>query len=130
MPNSNLLPSPHRYLFAFSVLLFASSGQLFAQSSVESRVDRLEETVRILERRVTTLEDQLRQRIATPSIPPDKVNWRRLQKGLSEADVERLLGSPTKVDAYGDYTLWHYGSHGGQVEFGAESRTVEGWHEP
>lgn len=49
MPNSNLHPSPHRYLFALSVLLFASNGQAFAQSSAESRVDKLEETVRILD---------------------------------------------------------------------------------
>ncbi|GLZ86960.1 hypothetical protein Pres01_30110 [Metapseudomonas resinovorans] len=121
----------HRYLFALSVLLFASNGQAFAQSSAESRVDKLEETVRILERRVDTLEDQLRQRNAAPSIPPDKVNWRRLQKGLSEADVERLLGSPTKVDAFGSFTIWHYGDQdGGEVEFDANSRTVQGWHEP
>lgn len=121
----------YRYLFALSVLLLAPNGQAFAQSSTESRVDKLEEAVRFLERRVATLEDQLRQRNATPSIPPDKVNWRRLKKGLSEADVERLLGNPTKVDAFGPMTIWHYGDlHGGQVEFDGESRTVEAWHEP
>jgi hypothetical protein len=120
----------HRYLFALSVLLFASSGQVFAQSSAESRVDKLEETVRILERRVATLEDQLRQRNAAPSIPPDKVNWRRLKKGLSEADVEGLLGSPTKVDAFGTFTIWHYGEDDGQVEFDSKSRAVTEWHEP
>ncbi|WP_185752252.1 hypothetical protein [Pseudomonas fluorescens] len=121
----------HRYLFALSVLLFASSGQVFAQSSAESRVDKLEDTVRTLERRVATLEDQLRQRNAAPSIPPDKANWRRLQKGLSEADVERLLGSPTKVNANLAFTTWEYGdSDGGYVQFDAKSRTVMGWYEP
>lgn len=121
----------YRYLFALSVLLFTSNGQVFAQSSAESRMDKLEETVRILERRVATLEDQLRQRNAAPSISPDKVNWRRLQKGLSEAEVERLLGSPTKVDAFGTFTIWHYGdSDSGRVHFDAKSRTVTEWHEP
>jgi hypothetical protein len=109
-------------------LLFVFSGQAFAQPSAESRVDKLEKTVRILERRLATLEGQLRQRNAALSIPADKFHWRRLQKGLSEADVERLLGSPTKVDAFGSFTVWHYDD--GQVHFDAESRTVNEWHEP
>ncbi|PTQ70492.1 hypothetical protein [Pseudomonas sp. GV071] len=121
----------YRYLFALTVLLFASGELAFAQSSAESRVNKLEEAVRTLERRVATLEDQLRQRNAAPSIPPDKVNWRRLEKGLTEDDVERLLGSPTKVDAFGSYTIWGYGDEdGANVEFDGESRTVSGWHEP
>lgn len=122
--------NPQRYLFALSVLLFVSSGQTFAQSSAESRVDKLEETVRILERRVATLEDQLRQRNAALSIPPGKANWRKLQKGLSETDVERLLGSPTKVAVYNSFTTWEYGSDGGEVHFDPDSRTVSGWLEP
>ena len=121
----------HRHLFAFFVVVFASHGQAFAQASAESRVDKLEETVRILERRVTTLEDQLRQRNAAPSIPPDKANWRRIKRGLSEADVETLLGNPTKVETIGPFTIWHYGEKdGGEVQFDGERRTVSGWTEP
>ena len=121
----------HRYLFVLSFFLVASCGQVVAESSAESRMEKLEETVRILERRVTTLEDQLRQRNAAPSIPPDKANWRRLQKGLSEVDVERLLGSPTKVSSNIAYTRWEYGDSGeAYVHFDSQSRTVEGWQEP
>jgi hypothetical protein len=120
-----------RNLWTVLVLIFATHGQAFAQSGAESRVEKLEEIVRLLERRVVTLEDQLRQRNAALSIPPDKVNWRKLQKGLSEADVERLLGSPTKVDAFGSFTVWHYGfPSGGRVQFDGGSRTVSGWNEP
>jgi hypothetical protein len=120
----------HRYLFVLSFFLVASCGQVIAQSTAESRVDKLEETVRSLERRVATLEDQLLQRNAAPSISPDKVNWRRLKKGLTEADVETLLGSPTKVEA-GPITTWHYGDgngHGGSVDF--YDGAVNGWSEP
>jgi hypothetical protein len=121
----------HRYLFAISVLIFTFNEQAYAQSSTESQVDRLEETVRTLERRVDTLEDQLRQRNAAPSIPPDKVNWRRIKRGLSEADVETLLGSPTRVETLGPFTIWHYGDgDGGEVQFDGERRTVNGWTEP
>ncbi|MGE8155199.1 hypothetical protein ACQKP5_28670 [Pseudomonas vancouverensis] len=118
------------YLFALSILLLASNGQALAQSSTDSRVDKLEETVRTLERRVSTLEDQLHQGVAAPSIPQSKANWRRLQQGLSETDVERLLGSPTRVDAYGTFTIWNYGEDGAKVQFDAKTRTVTGWHEP
>ncbi|EPA95239.1 hypothetical protein [Pseudomonas sp. G5(2012)] len=120
----------HRYLFVLSFFFLASCGQVVAQSTAESRVDKLEETVRSLERRVATLEDQLHQRNAAASIPPDKVNWRRLKKGLSEADVERLLGSPTKVEG-GLITTWHYGEgdgRGASVEF--YDGAVSGWSEP
>ena len=121
----------HRCLFALSVLPFASSGQVLAQSSVESRVGKLEETVRILERRVAAPGDQLHQRNTASSIPPDKVNWRRLKTGLSETDVESLLGSPTKVDANPVFTTLRYGDQdGGEVQFDAKSHTVMGWQEP
>lgn len=122
---------PLRYILAPLILLVAACGQVSAQSSAEPRLEKLEEAVRLLERRVATLEDQLRQRNAAISVPPDKVNWRKLQHGLSEAEVERLLGSPTKVDAFGSFTIWHYGHpSGGQVKFDGGSRTVTGWHEP
>lgn len=120
-----------RYLLASFVLILVTSGQVIGQPSAESRVNKLEETVRLLERRVATLEDQLRQRNGAVAIPPDKVNWRRLQKGLSEADVEKLLGSPSKVDAFRSFTIWYYGyPSGGQVQFDGMSRTVSSWSEP
>jgi hypothetical protein len=120
-----------RFFEAFLALLAISSGQTLAQTSTESRVEKLEKTVRLLERRVATLEDHLRQRNAALSVLSDKANWRKLQKGLSETDVEKLLGSPSKVDAFGSFTIWHYGyPSGGQVQFDGTSRTVRGWHEP
>jgi hypothetical protein len=118
-----------RYRLAPLLLLLASAGVVYAQSSVEPRLQKLEETVRVLERRVADLESQLRDRNTPASVPADKVNWRKLQKGISEADVERLLGSPSKVDAYGSWTVWHFGS-GGEVQFDGRNRTVTGWHEP
>lgn len=71
-----------RFFEAFLALLAISSGQTLAQTSTESRVEKLEKTVRLLERRVATLEDHLRQRNAALSVLSDKANWRKLQKGL------------------------------------------------
>ena len=113
------------------LLLLAAPGEALAQSSVDSRVQKLEETIRALELRVTVLEEQLRERQASNTVASDKVNWRKLKKGMSESDVEKLLGSPSKVDAFGPFTIWHYGfPSGGQVQFDGDSRTVTGWHEP
>jgi hypothetical protein len=118
-----------RYPLALLLFCLATTGGVSAQSNVEPRVQKLEETVRVLERRVADLEAQLRERSTPAPVASDKVNWRKLQKGLSEADVERLLGSPSKVDAYGSFTVWHYGS-GGEVQFDGRNRSVTGWHEP
>lgn len=104
---------------------------LMAQTSADSRIQKLEEAVRVLERKVADLEAELRERKSVPSVPADKVAWRKLQKGMSEGDVEKLLGSPTKVDVFGSFTIWHYGyPSGGDVQFDGRSRTVNSWHEP
>jgi len=92
-------------------------------------VQKLEETVQVLERRVADLEEQLRERSALAPVASDKVKWRKLQKGMSEGDVEKLFGSPSKVDAFGSFTIWHYPA-GGQVQFDGRSRAVTGWNEP
>jgi hypothetical protein len=101
-------------------------GQLLAQSAVDERVEKLEETVRALERRIASLEDQLGQRSSSAPVAPNKANWRKLERGMSAKDVEQLLGSPWKVDANPYRTLWFYGD--GIVELGSRGR-VEGWSE-
>ena len=119
-----------RFLWAPLLLLLAATGGASAQSTVESRVQQLEETVRVLERRVADLEEQLRERSALAPVASDKVKWRKLQKGMSQGDVEKLFGSPSKVDAYGSFTTWYYGyPAGGRVRFDG-SRAVTGWNEP
>jgi outer membrane protein assembly factor BamE (lipoprotein component of BamABCDE complex) len=119
-----------RYLLPLTFLfaLFLTGNAALAASSVDSKIAALEETIRLLERRVTSVEAQLRERTPSSRVAPDKANWRKLKKGLSEGDVEQLLGSPSRVDAFGPYTAWHYGS--GSVEFDADTQKVESWHEP
>lgn len=101
------------------------------QSSIDSRVQKLEETIQVLERQVDSLEAQLRERNVTVQADPAKVNWRKLQNGMSESDVKQLLGSPSKIDANEVIITWFYGYPlGGRVEFDGNSHTVEGWTEP
>lgn len=116
---------------ALASLLLASAVPTSAQSVSESRIERLEETIRVLERRVANLEEQLRQRSASPNVPSDKVAWRKLKQGMSEVEVEELLGSPTRIDAFGPFTVWNFGTQSrARVQFDGQSRTVTGWHEP
>lgn len=118
----------HFRWIALSFLLVVA-GEVFAQSSVDSRVQRLEETIQILERRVASLETQLREQSSASSVAIDKVNWRKLKHGMSERDVESLLGSPSKVDANQVFFTWYYGDRG-YVRFDTTSRKVDGWREP
>jgi len=117
-----------RLLWVVPMFLLLASGEVFAQSSVDARVQKLEDTIRVLERRVSSLEDQLREKHVPARVASDKLNWRKLEKGMSEAEVEQLLGSPTKVDMYGVYFVWSYDR--GEVRFDGSTSTVTGWHEP
>ena len=112
------------------LVLCVTRGQAWAQSG-ESRLEKLEDSVRMLERRVVALEEQLVQRNKSAGVPTDKSNWRKLERGISQAEVERILGSPTKVDAFGLFTIWHYGyPAGGRVQFDGRNNAVSGWQEP
>ena len=119
-----------RLIWVAPVFFLLASSELFAQSTVDSRLQKLEEAIRVLERRVASLEDQLREKNASAPVAAGKVNWRKLHQGMSEGDVEQLLGSPTKIDAFGSFTVWYYGyPSGGQVQFNSK-HTVQAWHEP
>jgi len=123
---------PSRSCWTALVLLIGMSPQLFAQTSVDVRVQRLEETIQTLERRVASLEAQLREKSTLAPTAPDKLTWRKLKKGMSKEEVEQLLGSPSDVDEYGSHTVWRYKPpYGGIgiVRFSENSR-AEGWSEP
>ncbi len=120
-----------RWLWAPLVVLLVLPQGAMAQTSADSRIEKLEEAVRVLERKVADLESELRERKKAPAVPADKAAWRKLQKGMSESAVEELLGSPSKIDVFGSFTIWHYGDPvGGEVQFDGRSRTVNSWHEP
>jgi hypothetical protein len=117
------------YLLASLIYFGIASGQVFAQSAVDSQIQKLEESVKALERRVASLEAQLGGRPSASQVAPDKVNWRKLKSGMTENDVEQLLGSPERVVASAGFVLWSYPSFGG-VKFDGRSHTVTGWSEP
>lgn len=69
-----------------------------------------------------------------PSAAPAKWRdislWRQLNRQMSKAQVEQLLGPPTKINEAGVITFWYYGYPlGGWVDFNS-SGSVSGWKEP
>ncbi len=98
----------------------------------------IEDRVRDLERRVEQLENQRAQSIspATTSKPrtsqPDgwrqRENWRTLKRGMTGSDVRSILGEPSKVNAFGSFTVWDYPG-GGRAQLDSQEK-LEGWGEP
>lgn len=119
---------------AFLLITAPSLG--LAQSNAEDRIANLERVTAQLIQRVAALEVQLGQTPKKESIgstgnPENVQNWRQLRRDMGEGDVERLLGSPTKVEANSVFVTWYYGdSNQGRVRFDASSGLVEGWEEP
>ncbi len=121
---------------AVCIIILTAPSLAFSDPASEARVAEFERTVRNLQQRVAELEARLVQAdevARTTSINPgnsgDIQNWRQLRKGMSEHDVERLLGSPEKIIALSDIQ-WYYNYPRGLVYFSAESRKVDGWMEP
>lgn len=118
-------------LWLVAVFLMVGFGDALAETSSESRLQRLEDAVRVLEQRVAALEEQLRAAATPTAVAPGKANWRKLRNGMSEGEVEQLLGSPSRVDNMGPIVFWYYGYPvGGAVQFDGRNRTVKGWQEP
>lgn len=109
-----------------------ASGDLSAQTGVESRVQKLEEAIQALERRVSSLEEQLRERNAPSGVASANAPWRKLQKGMSAAQVEGLLGSPSSINEYGSFAVWwyHSSSGNGTVTLSGNPRKLASWSEP
>lgn len=116
-----------RLLLVSPLFLFFGSGGALAKDSVDSRLQKLEETVRVLEGRIATLEGQIQANSPPTSAPSGLAKWRKLKDGMSEGDVEKLLGSPDKIDNYGSFSIWRYGR--GRVQFDSR-HALDSWHEP
>jgi len=127
--------------------IFVPAAGLAAETALAVRVSQLEAAVaalqaenRELQKRVDKLE--LRAQASAPGQPAlapnagwkDKANWRGLRRGMTEREVEALLGPPTKVDIGPSLGYWFYsptqGVQGPNVMFSADKMTVYGWTEP
>jgi outer membrane murein-binding lipoprotein Lpp len=119
-------------------LVLSSPHSVLADAASDARMAELERTVRNLEQRIAALEKQVGQAgQSSPSVSiraadsADLRNWRQIREGMSEQDVERLLGSPGKVVVSEYSFIWYYNyPSGGSVNFKGKTRKVGGWSEP
>jgi len=110
---------------------------LFALLAIFSQPVRAQDAEALqLRQKITELEGLLNECIASREKGKadeygwqNKMNWRKLEMGMSQAKVRSILGEPTKV-IKGVKTLWYYPNiYGGFVSFDKNGNAA-GWNEP
>lgn len=132
MKKSNLL-----WIVRGMVGLFALLA-LFSQpiQAEDEEILQLRQKISELEAKVEKLEGLLDECMASRKKGEadeygwqNKMNWRKLEMGMSQAQVRSILGEPTKV-IEGVKILWYYPNiYGGFVSFD-RSGNIVGWNEP
>lgn len=109
-------------------LMLTSGVTVFPQ---ELTLPQLQQKLIELEQRVRVLEKALLAQRRTPAdanntqVPAGRAAWRRLQRGMSPAQIRRLLGEPERIFVLGNQTHWYYSR--GSVVFVNES--LFAWNE-
>jgi len=111
-------------------------GTLETSRAQETEVGRLQSRITQLETRLQEMEGLLKECEEARKSGQleqfgwqNKKNWRKLTKGMPEAQVKSTLGEPSKV-IQGVKTLWYYPNiYCGYVTFDEKGRVI-GWNEP
>ena len=92
------------------------------------KIEQLENRVSILENIIADNSNKKTQNRTT--ITSDKQMWRKLNKGMDQDNVRKLLGEPLTIDA-GPITRWYYTTthFDSYVLFDNENKVL-GWREP
>jgi polyhydroxyalkanoate synthesis regulator phasin len=138
-------------LIAFLLVVFYIQDSTLAQQNkidtLQTKVEKLQQKVTQLESKIAEVEEVLIEEVLVPReqkkileeiLPPssrdtinsekwrNKQNWRKLEKGMSEEEVKKILGEPSRIKSIPSVEMWNYGS--GDVEF--SDGEVRGWSEP
>ncbi|RPI74659.1 MAG: outer membrane protein assembly factor BamE [Desulfobacteraceae bacterium] len=96
-------------------------------------ITRLQQKIIELELKVKNLETLLNESILIPKSDTlgwyNKKNWRKLTVGMTQKQVNEILGEPIKI-IQGKKILWYYPNiYGGIVTFNDNGSLVN-WNEP
>ena len=123
-------------VFTVACALCLSAAMIHPTFAEDGDVPQLRDRIAELEARVKHLEGLLERCLVTDQGDgtvkygwQNKKNWRKLEIGMDEKKVQRILGEPVKV-IKGVQTLWYYPNYYcGYVSFD-ESGQITGWNEP
>lgn len=110
----------------------ALSVALNVHADDSARIDRLEKQVQELKVRLSDLESQLNDQdevqefVANGDGWKSLANWRKLTTAMGYDDVERILGTPERVDG-GNLARWYYPNRAEVVFMRGK---VDSWSEP
>lgn len=119
-----------RNIVYLGVLAFGVALNVHADDS--ARIDQLEKQVQELKGRVSNLESQLNDQNEVQELVANGdgwksiANWRKLTTAMGYDDVERILGTPERVDG-GNLAHWYYPNRAEVVFMRGK---VESWSEP
>lgn len=117
-------------IIVIGFLTFSVALSVHADDS--ARIDRLEKQVQELTARLSDLESQLddqdevQEFVANGDGWKSIANWRKLTTSMGYDDVERILGTPKRVDG-GNLARWYYPNRAEVVFMRGK---VESWSEP
>ena len=122
-------------IFTFIFIVFSTlcCPPGFAQEEevkkLQNKVYELEGKIKLLESLLKGSNKDINKQIKEEFGWQNKKNWRNLSVGMSEDEVQELLGDPVKY-IEGVRTLWYYPNiYCGYVSFGEDGRLI-GWNEP
>ena len=128
-------------IIAIIVGLQLNIDQVFSQTDDKQalvlRISQLEKEVAELKKRIVTLEHLLNNNVndTQPARTNSegwrvKLNWRKLESGMSKSEVINLLDEAINVTvrSYGE-TCYYPDVRGGRVSIDSDNR-VDGWREP
>jgi len=119
-----------RTIIFIGFLAFGVALNVHADDS--ARIDGLERQVQELKVRLSNLESRLNNRdevqefVAHGDGWKSIANWRKLTTAMGYDDVERMLGTPERVDG-GNLAYWYYPNRAKVVFMRGK---VESWSEP
>jgi len=128
----------YRLKFVISLVIFITfsifcSYSGFAQEGevikLQNKISELEGRIKLLESLLKGTKKDANEQIKNEFGWQNKKNWRNLSIGMSESEVQKLLGDPAK-SIEGVRTLWYYPNiYCGYVSFGEDGLLI-GWNEP